>query len=132
MAMNNQEAFNRVCEHLAAQGQRCSDPETHSCLYRNEYGLKCAVGALLPDDIYDPSMDIGEKGNSLSVEQLVYHYPKVAELFKNVDIELMSSLQLIHDGYDTIKWETELRCLSKDCGLSFPDIDWSNCESSGP
>jgi len=52
-----QEVFDIVSKHLLAQGKASvdhnSDKTTPFCMYRNPDGLKCAAGALIPDDKYN-------------------------------------------------------------------------------
>lgn len=56
--MNNQEAFDLMVNHLIAQGKPAIDEEDGgSCLYRGPNNTKCAVGILIPDDKYTPSME---------------------------------------------------------------------------
>lgn len=46
-----QEVFTTVSKHLLAQGVACRN-EDDDCMYRNEEGLKCAVGCLISDEAY--------------------------------------------------------------------------------
>ena len=48
--MTAQEIFNIVALHLFKQQAGSFDEEYSHCLYRNEDGLKCAIGCLIPDD----------------------------------------------------------------------------------
>ena len=49
--ITNQEAFDKSLKHLRVQGVRAVDSR-ESCMYRID-GLKCAIGALIPDEKYD-------------------------------------------------------------------------------
>lgn len=49
--LTNQDAFDRMLSHLREQGQPAVS-DSGSCRYRTSAGLKCAVGALIPDDSY--------------------------------------------------------------------------------
>lgn len=55
--MNNQQAFNIMVQHLIKQGKPAYDPKTMSCFYRGPEGTMCAVGPLIPDDVYRPDME---------------------------------------------------------------------------
>ena len=61
----NQEIFDRVVEHLAQQKKR-SMYDKDTCAYRSEDGLKCAIGALIPDEYYDSEFE--EKNISTLIE----------------------------------------------------------------
>lgn len=61
MNKTEQELFNRVKTHLLNQGAKAeTDESTHGikmCQYHAESGLKCAVGCLITDEVYRPSME---------------------------------------------------------------------------
>lgn len=50
-----QQTFDTAVEHLAAQKRRSRND--YSCKYRSEDGLKCAIGTLIPDSLYDPILE---------------------------------------------------------------------------
>lgn len=54
--MTPQAIFDTVCDHLAKQ-KRMAQDNFGGCQYRAPGGLKCAVGALIPDHLYDKGMD---------------------------------------------------------------------------
>ena len=59
--MTQQEIFDTVCKHLAQQKEQAigtSELGT-SCRYRGKNNKKCAVGCLIPDEVYTPEMDNG-------------------------------------------------------------------------
>lgn len=53
--MTPQEIYDTVINHLRAQGQRAMG--TVGCAYRGAGGTKCAVGVLIPDELYDPAIE---------------------------------------------------------------------------
>lgn len=59
--MTKQEIFEKVVIHLRNQGRRAtgkSHPMAASkCKYRTSDGLKCGIGCLIPDELYDPSFE---------------------------------------------------------------------------
>ena len=97
--MTNQEVFDTVCEHLAKQGRRARDgsPQNYCC-YRAPDGAKCAVGCLIPDDLYEVEMD----GSGYSVAPLLDHFPKFRKLFEGVDEYLLMRLQIAHDRSENL------------------------------
>lgn len=54
--MTHQEAFDLALNHLRQQGRRAIN-DLGLCVYRGPDNTKCAVGALIPDDKYDPEFD---------------------------------------------------------------------------
>lgn len=57
-AMTAQDIFNRAAGHLLKQGKRAAKPDDEfSCLYRGPAGTACAVGALIPEDLYTGELE---------------------------------------------------------------------------
>lgn len=114
---NDQEAFDLATRHLLTQKQRSATPRPGSkdrCLYRAPDGCKCAVGALIPDDIYEPGMDDGDSG----IDDVISRFPVIKELFANVSMNLLAELQNIHDDTPPRLWAEELRHLASEYGLN--------------
>jgi hypothetical protein len=51
-----QEVFDIVVTHLITQ-RRPSYDSSKCCMYRAPDGLRCAVGVLIPDNLYDPEFE---------------------------------------------------------------------------
>lgn len=111
MAFTTQQTFDMVVEHLITQGRpsRKTDETGIGCLYRYELNgkmLKCAIGALIPDDLYDVSMEnvtfFGLKKGEKVAEFLLNMHPglyeekRISECGKAM--MLGSHLQDIHDN----------------------------------
>jgi len=54
--MTRQEAYDRMVAHMRNQ-KAFSIEATGTCVYRHPCGHKCAVGALIPDEAYDPGFE---------------------------------------------------------------------------
>lgn len=136
--MNNQEAFERSARHLAAQAARAQDVTTKACMYRAPHGLKCAIGALIPDAIYTPEFDGNGPifADGWHVVTLINRHPIIKELFSGVDPALLSALQDLHDQLPPSDWEDAFHKLAEDgakrgWGITLPaDIDWFACDIS--
>ena len=52
---DRQKAFDQMINHLRKQGE----PSVRNgwCVYRDDVGNKCAVGALIPDAVYTPEIE---------------------------------------------------------------------------
>lgn len=111
--MTKQEIFDTVARHLATQGRQAVrevTPEDNglpisTCQYRTPDGLKCAVGAIMPDSIYTPDME----GNSVqTLVMLAQDSADPENPFWDVlesSGDLLKDLQLIHDS--SFNWKTE-------------------------
>lgn len=91
---SHQEIFDFVVKKLFEQGQRSIEP-SRGCQYRTETGLKCAVGFLIPDNLYDEEMD----RNSASACMLIDDY----DLFEKTVLrpnnrDFLTILQSVHDN----------------------------------
>jgi hypothetical protein len=93
--MTPQEIFDTVATHLFTQGKRAmvrdedSDDSTDFCAYRTADGLKCAVGVLLPDELYVPAME----NNSVYSLCRTFHLPS----WFHENSGLLGRLQEAHD-----------------------------------
>lgn len=89
--LNDQEIFDKVVAHLRKQGKPSAAYigfPYKSCLYRGPEGAMCAVGCLIPDDMYDESME----GNDL------YSLPDdVLDYLGEHNLHLLDGLQAAHD-----------------------------------
>lgn len=86
--MEKQEIFDKVATHLATQGRQAA-LNNEACVYRTSDGLKCAAGILIPDDVYQPSME----GKPIDI--IIEGYEGLDNLRSNHPIIL--SLQRAHD-----------------------------------
>lgn len=102
--MRKQEVFDTVAAHLLKQGTQSLKKKDGDvfCMYRGPRGLKCAVGTLIPDELYDPAME-----HSGVHDQVVLDVLKKAGLSRHQG--LLSTLQSIHDGYKPSAWREALR-----------------------
>lgn len=119
--MNKQEIFDRVAAHLMQQG-RVSQRDL-SCAYRGAGGARCAVGLLIPDDLYCADMEGSRAGYILAT------WPKLGDLLDvRQNGNLLDELQHIHDDAINLdpaippsrllrKWETGLRECAERHGL---------------
>lgn len=87
--MNKQEIFDTVVKHLAAQKTRALYADAYACAYRCANGTKCAVGCLIPDKDYVPTME----GKSVTTLKVLGVLPD----YLHEDLGLLIDLQVIHD-----------------------------------
>jgi hypothetical protein len=52
-----QALLDRMADHLATQKARAVEPKSGVCRYRAEGGLMCAVGCLIPAELYDSDIE---------------------------------------------------------------------------
>jgi hypothetical protein len=114
--MTHQEIFNKVARHLLVQNKEAMDDKL-TCMYRNDDGLKCAIGCLIPDELYTP--DIEGTGINDGGGDEVWAILVQAGFNKEEDEELLSALQWLHDGQPPETWRERLRYMAAEFKLEF-------------
>jgi hypothetical protein len=125
----NQELFDTVATHLLRQGRK-AETERGVCKYRTDDGLKCAVGVLIPDELYCPifeGVSIGEWINNPVGEADDYRrrgrmVSAAAGVFQD-QLPLVSALQKVHDLRDVANWRDELKQVAKEFDLDPKVLD---------
>jgi hypothetical protein len=104
--MNRIEVFNKVKQHLLTQNERSTVYiNSDRCSYRGDNGMSCAIGILIPDELYNPCME------GSNFYELLEGFPAVAihlDLDGLEDVEFLAEIQNIHDGNRPEKWPTRL------------------------
>lgn len=116
-----QEMFDRVVAHMRAQGQqsvfRFEGSASTMCAYRGPDGLKCAIGCLIPDDVYTPRME------GQAVGAIVARFPDVRRALRPgaVGLNFLTELQEAHDNVQflALDFETCARRLAGNWGLTY-------------
>lgn len=113
------DTFQKVKNHLLTQNcSSVSIEDEHACMYRGVNNTSCAIGCLIPDEIYSPKM---ERTQFLD---LYKKFPEVRPYLKtlnNIKIKehkydyynhtLGEKLKRIHDNEDVENWEEKLHNL---------------------
>jgi len=113
--MTPQEIFDTVAKHLFTQGkpakQLVPDPDLddgvddYQCRYRAADGTKCAVGVLLPDELYVESME-GQSLSGLIMNAGKQGLPELPSWMEE-NASLLMYLQGAHDS--DFYWDTTER-----------------------
>ena len=109
--MNKQEIFDKAATHLLKQKARARK-EGGQCVYRAPNGRMCAIGCLIPDEVYDPRMEGG------AVTRLMSNHPAVQALLGKENEEFLIDLQRIHDRHQANEWPRLLASLCNFHNLS--------------
>lgn len=99
-----QSIYNKVKKHLLNQNQKSIDADG-DCVYRGPEGLKCAVGCLIPDKLYNENFE-GKSARTIfegyySINIIGYELPKRG-------LDLIAELQCLHDDFSIEEWASEL------------------------
>ncbi|WP_233868598.1 hypothetical protein [Paraburkholderia adhaesiva] len=121
LAMDAQALFDHIACHLIMQGCACrhvSRDGDVTCLYRDAQGRACAIGAVLPNELYCAVLE----GRSLAnlIPFLRYTGPQAARMlaqFMERHLGLLAPLQGIHDTHPPSQWPDELSRHARRLGL---------------
>lgn len=118
--MTRQEIFNRIWTHLNQQKRPAINKEG-GCVYRYKTKtrtLSCAIGCLIPDELYDPEME------NDGVDNLFEQFPKVRKLLGARNADFLSRLQIAHDSYlhsaGIKKWRIAMKTIAENYKLKVP------------
>ena len=106
MSMSMNKIFYKVKNHLLKQGEK-SLGHDRGCQYRNKDGLSCAVGCLIKDVDYIIGLE-GKNMNCSPVQDVLTHVIGVNPIKRGDKIDLLQTLQLVHDNSDVCDWQSEL------------------------
>lgn len=115
MFKTDQETFDFIVNHLRKQQKKASN-KNGSCKFRleqNEEVLKCAVGCLIPDEMYDT---IFEEQGGLTTEHPIW--PVLEELGYH-NYLLLKDFQVVHDSHQVLKWEERFRYIAAKYNLVY-------------
>jgi len=93
--MTKQQTFNYVIRHLRKQRIQ-SVIKLGDCRYRGPNGRKCAIGCLIPDNVYDASIE----GNTVKASGMYEFLEMLGH-----DVGLCNDLQILHDSYMVDGWD---------------------------
>lgn len=117
--MNKAEIFEKVQTHLLAQKCRSAgiNPQTENfiCLYRGPEGLMCAAGCLIPDELYDPSMEGCNCQEGAVAKALIQ---AGVDMSDGTIAMMVDSLQDMHDRVPPLKWADALKEKARYYGLA--------------
>lgn len=116
--ISKQETFNLIATHLMNQEIK-SISETGSCKYYGPDELKCAIGCLIPEELYSKELE-GQSVRSLIQSSELLHN-ELAIILKKHDIRLLVALQDIHDGVAPRLWREALIAKAKSQNLTLPE-----------
>ena len=109
-----QEDFNKIWERAKDERVSIEEDSMGICMYRSPDGLKCFVGEIIPDELYQDTME-----KNIASEVFSCNY---ADFFKarNSFSHAYDVMQRIHDRYDPEEWHDRLRMVAKDYALTVP------------
>jgi hypothetical protein len=120
--VNRQHIFNEVAVALVAQGVRSVSEDNRQCRYRGAGGTKCAMGHLIPDELYSADFEgmlassllISSRGRDIAHLLSVNTNPNESD-----DLMFLDDLQRCHDRAEYGDFNAEIRERLATFGKSF-------------
>lgn len=120
--MNTQEAVQAVYQWFVVEqhGPSLDEP---SCRYRGPNGAKCAAGVLIPDHLYNPTME------EMAIGDVCAQWREVGDYLSDVNPAILDRLQSAHDDAAqndvndedfTAEMTAELREIMTEIGMEVP------------
>lgn len=103
--MNYQKIYDKVAKHLLTQMKQSVSADLEGCAYRGEGGTMCAIGCLIPDDLYRKGM---EGKHAQFVLRTWPELNKIIGAEDGRDYNFLLALQRIHDRRQPEAWLNEL------------------------
>lgn len=126
MPMTPQEIFDKVAIHLLTQNCKSvsdefagSDLQAYDCYYRGANSTKCAIGCLIPDDLYSPDME-GKRVSAILVDFQEISNLLMAPGAIAVNFYFLGRLQAIHDKFPVAEWPYALAKFATEHKLTLP------------
>lgn len=110
--MTPQEMFDTVVKHLFRQNRKAGSldgTDMFMCAYRDDQGGKCAVGCLIPDELYDQEIE-GRNVGYHGVHQIM---EKCIDDYSDKHYRILVELQEMHDDYEVEEWRPMMRSIAK-------------------
>jgi len=114
--ISRQAIFDSVVTQMLAQKRKSMIGG--KCKYRGENGLKCAVGCVLPDEVYTPDLEVGISGLIAKLKKRYGDCEMVREMWRDED--LLRSLQRVHDYQPPKSWYERFGLVAYKYGLKMP------------
>lgn len=101
--MTKQAVFDQVAKHLLTQ--KAKSHSEGCCAYRGDYDRKCAVGCLIPDNVYRKDLE----GSTVKSDRFK---STLRQLGLESCVQLLKDLQVVHDQADPSYWKRRLTTLA--------------------
>lgn len=110
VALGKQHLFDEMVSHLREQGGRSRLEHEAQCAYRGTDGDMCAVGCLISDEEYCPTME------RKSIQRL-----EIAQGINGGVLELLTDMQTTHDQTSVDFWEEDFAFTARKFKLKYTE-----------
>jgi len=110
-ALDAQDVFDIVAWNLLRQNARAVAFDRVKCMYRAPDGKRCAIGWLIPDDVYSKALEFF--GVRDIAQRLIGSEHARFARFLYRHMALLRALQEMHDANLPVEWPTRLRAIAQ-------------------
>jgi hypothetical protein len=117
--LDAQDVFDIVGWHLLHQNARATAFDGVKCMYRAAGGRRCAIGWIMPDEIYTKSLEfygVRDLAARLSTDSDPEHIAFADFLYRHMP--LLRDLQGMHDAHQPEDWPLVLRDIARSYDLN--------------
>ena len=97
--VTDKDVFDYVSSFLINQNEK-STADDIGCAYRGDEGKKCAIGCIIADEFYHPSIEKQTAYDTKVLYAVKDSLPKYT-----INDRFLSKLQEVHDGFESELWE---------------------------
>jgi len=123
-AFDAQDVFDIVAWHLLWQNSRATAIDRVKCMYRAPDGKRCAIGWLIPDDVYSKALEFF--GVRDIAQRLIEGEHARFARFLYLHMSLLRALQEMHDANLPAEWPVMLRAIAQRHSLNANAV--THCE----
>ncbi|CAB3758464.1 hypothetical protein [Paraburkholderia humisilvae] len=110
--LDRQDVFDIVAWNLLRQNARATAFDRVKCLYRAPDGKRCAIGWLIPDDVYSKALEFfGVR--DIAARLIETDYGAKFARFLYIHMPLLRDLQEMHDANLPVEWPVALRTIAR-------------------
>lgn len=114
-----QQLFDKAVGALLAQGKKSKEEWGVSCLYHGPDGAKCAVGHLIPDELFEVEFE------RTAISVILSDRPRLKQAILPCDMgtfddeDFLSEMQSVHDACPVSNWRREFQRLARKYDLKW-------------
>lgn len=115
--LDRQDVFDVIAWRLLFQNARARAADGIKNLYRSPDGKRCAIGWIMPDDVYAPEFE------SKGIREIAAYLAETDEgkefaAFVAAHVSMLCDLQGLHDAYRPDEWPNRLHLIAQKYDLS--------------
>jgi len=117
--VDRQAIFDRVVGHMLVQNEKslAMIEDRLLCRYRGPRNLRCGIGAIIPDNIFESTMEFSRIAVLLHTPDANTRLREHFEIENSEDIAFLTVLQSIHDSVAVENWMNQFEVFAKTYNL---------------